>query len=662
MNPSARLLAALAAVLALLVGTAPLAGPASAQTGGSGGAGPVSVILDASGSMTTPDAGDRPRIDAAKDATRSLVEGFGESRPFSLFTYGTQTGSSDAEKEAGCRDITELRPMRTGDPGSAAAAVDGLVPRGYTPIGAALSKAAGTLPAAEKGTIVLVSDGIDTCSPPPACEVAQALRDNGVDVTVNTIGLNIDAEGRAELECIARATGGRYADATDTASLTESMAAAARPAEGFAAGGQELAGATGRWDRGGSSSPQDTIATLGLDQAPTVSPGPLDEPLVVSTELPAFPADFPGDTEGTHSMTTSYAVDLAAGDSVLTGLIAHPGWKDRPSGPTDGTYLEIAWAGPGEVPQQTANDQGPERGGLGLSSSMFTAPDDGRYTVTVSRRGPFHQDEPLPAELRLAGFAAGSDVPTTLPSAPAEQGTPAKELEPSEPVRPADAGTSPATAAAIEPGTVSADIAAGETRFFAVPAQWGQRVAARLFLDEPGDAPKYAERMEVSLLNPLGQDLDTADHTSGPEIRLDRPSDQGYAELTRPIEFAQRDTTTPLVAGTQLIAVTMRTKPEMSGDPGLAPGAAQVPSRIRLVVDVTGDPQPGPQLSPLGGGGQTSGAATTTNTAVADGQDDRESQDQQSSSPWALVGGGIAALAVVAAVLTLVLRRRNHSR
>ena len=40
---------------------------------------------------------------------------------------------------------------------------------------------------------MLVSDGIDTCAPPPVCEVAADLADRGVDIIINTVGFNVDA-------------------------------------------------------------------------------------------------------------------------------------------------------------------------------------------------------------------------------------------------------------------------------------------------------------------------------------------------------------------------------------------------------------------------------------------------------------------------------------
>ena len=52
-------------------------------------------------------------------------------------------------------------------------------------------------------TIVLVSDGKDTCQPPSPCEVAQEISKGGVEMRIQAIGFNVDQDAKRELECIA---------------------------------------------------------------------------------------------------------------------------------------------------------------------------------------------------------------------------------------------------------------------------------------------------------------------------------------------------------------------------------------------------------------------------------------------------------------------------
>src|SRR5690606_4133996 len=129
--------------------------------------------------------------------------------------YGTSTGNSDAERAQGCQDVTVLQPPQALDRGALTDAVDRVTPRGFTPIGRSLEVAAEALPQRGPRSIVLVSDGEDTCAPPEPCEVVQALAGQGLDLVVHTVGFGVDDATRAQLACIAQATGGTYSDAPD---------------------------------------------------------------------------------------------------------------------------------------------------------------------------------------------------------------------------------------------------------------------------------------------------------------------------------------------------------------------------------------------------------------------------------------------------------------
>ena len=95
---------------------------------------------------------------------------------------------------------------------------------GYTPIGNALRAAADALPKEGPRSIVLVSDGEDTCAPPAPCDVAKELEQQGVDLTVHTVGFKVDSGAREQLSCIADSTGGTYSDADNATELTDALA------------------------------------------------------------------------------------------------------------------------------------------------------------------------------------------------------------------------------------------------------------------------------------------------------------------------------------------------------------------------------------------------------------------------------------------------------
>ncbi|TSE01989.1 VWA domain-containing protein [Skermania sp. ID1734] len=187
------------------------------------GAVPTILVIDASGSMATPDA-PGPRIDAAKAAARGLVDQLPDSAKFGLLTYGTGTGSSDAEQAAGCQDVRTLVPFGTLDRGRVNTQLSGLRPSGYTPISLALQRAAAVLPAAEHSAIVLVSDGEDTCGHPP-CDVARQLKAQHPGLTISTVGFRTDDPASAALSCVAAATGGLFVVAGNAAQLSARLLA-----------------------------------------------------------------------------------------------------------------------------------------------------------------------------------------------------------------------------------------------------------------------------------------------------------------------------------------------------------------------------------------------------------------------------------------------------
>lgn len=177
---------------------------------------PTVIVLDASGSMKADDA-PGTRIDAAKNAVRTLIAGLPNSSPVGLIVYGTSTDSSDAAQAAGCQDIKTLVPVGPVDKAAFTAAVDGVVASGYTPLGSALREAASALPRSGERTIVVVSDGDDTCQQEPPCDVAKDVSDN--ELRIHTVGFLVSGPAKETLTCVAQAGGGHYVDAVNSTQL-----------------------------------------------------------------------------------------------------------------------------------------------------------------------------------------------------------------------------------------------------------------------------------------------------------------------------------------------------------------------------------------------------------------------------------------------------------
>ena len=177
----------------------------------------IALILDASGSMNAKLATGGTRMEAAKVAVVAFVGKLDPNTRIAYRVYGHQSPT----KARNCKD-TELMVGF----GSISANRDAILARtasvkaqGYTPITYVLELAAGDI-AKEPGsrTIVLVSDGKETCAGDP-CAAARALAAADARLVIHTIGFNVDAAARYELQCIARVGRGTYSDAAGASDL-----------------------------------------------------------------------------------------------------------------------------------------------------------------------------------------------------------------------------------------------------------------------------------------------------------------------------------------------------------------------------------------------------------------------------------------------------------
>jgi Ca2+/Na+ antiporter len=179
----------------------------------------IAVIFDASGSMNAA-LGGSTRIEVARTTVIDVVGQLGPSTQTSLWAYGHRLPQDDPA--ASCQDIEQIIPLSTVDSDVYANTVSGINAIGYTPISNSLQQAANSLPPGENNSIILISDGEETCSGDP-CAVARALVDGGVNLVVNTVGFAADEVTRQQLQCIAQVTGGVYYDAQDADALASSL-------------------------------------------------------------------------------------------------------------------------------------------------------------------------------------------------------------------------------------------------------------------------------------------------------------------------------------------------------------------------------------------------------------------------------------------------------
>ena len=173
------------------------------------------VVLDASGSMWGQIDG-KTKIEIARETLASVLTSVPATTELGLMVYGHREKGS-------CADIELAVPPMAGSADAIQSFVGQLNPKGKTPISDAVQRAADVLKyTEEKATVVLVTDGIETCDADP-CALASALESKGVDFTAHVVGFGLTEEEGRKVACLAENTGGRYLQASDAGQLVAAL-------------------------------------------------------------------------------------------------------------------------------------------------------------------------------------------------------------------------------------------------------------------------------------------------------------------------------------------------------------------------------------------------------------------------------------------------------
>jgi Ca-activated chloride channel family protein len=185
----------------------------------------VLIVLDASGSMAGR-MGGQQKMQLAERVVKDLVDNMPAEMNVGLMVYGSRS----PKEKRDCKDIDVLAPVGRVDAKAIDAALAHVAPHGMTPIGASLQRAAEQLKGLPgQSTIVLVSDGTETCGSDP-CAVAKSVRETtGIDVRVHVVGLDVESGERGTLECVAKGGGGTYYPVGDEQSLRKALSEATTP-------------------------------------------------------------------------------------------------------------------------------------------------------------------------------------------------------------------------------------------------------------------------------------------------------------------------------------------------------------------------------------------------------------------------------------------------
>jgi len=181
------------------------------------------IIFDASGSMWGQIEG-KTKIEIARETLKNVVKEWNPAVHLGLTVYGHRS-------KGNCDDIETVIPVGVVDKEKLIATVISIQPKGKTPISRSLRKVANELKyTEEKATIVLISDGMETCDPDP-CETAKGLEKEGIDFVTHVIGFDVDKKTDEQLQCIASATGGEYFSAKNATALNDAMKIIAKKVE-----------------------------------------------------------------------------------------------------------------------------------------------------------------------------------------------------------------------------------------------------------------------------------------------------------------------------------------------------------------------------------------------------------------------------------------------
>jgi len=193
----------------LLAAFGGLAAPVAAQSSN------VTIVYDVSGSMWGQIDG-VAKVTIAREVLGTLLEDWPEGRNLGVIAYGHR-------REGDCTDIEQVVPLGPLDAAATRARINALMPRGRTPLTASVRMAAESMRYQdEPATVILVTDGLETCNADP-CALAEELARAGVNFTAHVVGFDVAEGDRDQIACIAEATGGLFVPADSAQELTDAL-------------------------------------------------------------------------------------------------------------------------------------------------------------------------------------------------------------------------------------------------------------------------------------------------------------------------------------------------------------------------------------------------------------------------------------------------------
>ena len=624
----------------------------SSESAGSAGSNEATVdskaalVLDASWSMAEQDVDGGTRMDAAKKASHDLVNSLPEQANLGLLAYGMRESNAPDNRDAGCRDIETLVPVGKLDKGELNSKIDEMSPKGYTPVGNALKAAAEELGDSGERTIILVSDGIDTCAPPPVCEVAKELAGDGFDLTIHTVGFKTDEEARKELECVAEAGGGEFIQADDAGSLAESLKfLAQRDAESYQTAGTEFEY---------SDTPEDA-KWLGEGRYHTKVNAKLKKNAGDKVETGYYKVAIP---EGHNAVisTTVLPKRSKSGRASDAGFIVQRVEPKNEVEKCDGSYGGVNTSVDGKTSGSAAWMPEPlirrfvpvdeDRG----CSQRWTIPDQIAYENASAASGRGEEEVDVEVEINFEPIPDDSEVAEYPDAVDTNDDGPQLSFDGSQDIK---GGSSFSDAVEVKPGAYKDAIVPGEYRFYKIPVEYGQRPVFSYRSLEPQDGGRGD--LAPMLYSPFRQNI---------KFDSTRPEDTLAGNV---ISFRNRETGSTGAeqanAGYYYVGLGMP-----QGDEDRVMGVEQP---FEIAFDAVGEKTDGPEWRPTDKDGPEPSDTPPDTGGKKDGgeekSDDTDTQAQDESDDGGLgtkgilmlvLGIGIVVLLAALAGIIALLRRR----
>lgn len=655
MRTSTNLLRLLCAVLLVtLVTSLPAAGGQAARADGPDPAdGKLLLLLDSSGSMAEGDASGQSKIQAARASLRKVVDRLATGAQVGMRVYG-QSDLSKGDPGA-CTDTELVVPVGADNRAELKRAIGRYQPAGETPIAYSLRKAAVDLGGEGQRTILLVSDGEETCHPDP-CDVAREIAAQGIELKIDVVGFRVGAAARQQLQCIAREGRGDYYDADSEDDLLASLdRLATRAFRPFRVSGTPVEG---------------TPDEVG---APEIGPGRYATRVGTEGDTRFYKlrkaagstawisvAARPFARSGADTININVATDDGESCSALGGWAGEYHNQDLFPVITGGVRIGPQVAGAPTATPDSAECANAEELYVSLSRSQQSAPEILDVELLVIEEPPLADDGAglPPAARELPSQAGGEDARTYF--------------KPRGDVRPVAGGASFADAPTLTPGTYSDGILPGEALVYRVRADFGQRlvVAGKILKPTPALARTVLNGMylEADVYGPTRIDTRNLHNLNRAYVTGDPlPTASYFLAFTPEIQYLNRyqednsGLPAAALAGYYYIVVAAR------GDDA---NRYVLPYHldIKLVGEPSGQPlYDEPVANPIDEPSEATAPPTDSSAAEhPDNADTRSDSDdagkEEGGAPLGLVaaaaGATLGALVLVGLALLLLARRR----